>query len=246
MKRLKTDNRGLSLVELIVAISIGVIVAGSIAALMTFAIRTYRNESVNTEMQYEIQTNINMIMDEIMGSSVFVIEQNNGVDPLDTDKGPYTKYALFGNPNADITVGGSPAKGFKGVIFVSSAADADGKFNIFMDRIEEQIAAGTPLSTYAGTKAAAVTGTEYLLGENATQFVIQADPNSRFDDTKMTYTNPIEIGISLQFEKDGWGREYSKHVNDTVYMRNKATETVYVKKPGDTSFVEFNLKKKED
>ena len=50
----KLNDKGLSLVELIVAISIGVIVSASIAALLTFSIRMYRNESVNTSMQYEL------------------------------------------------------------------------------------------------------------------------------------------------------------------------------------------------
>ena len=79
----KQNNRGLSLVELIVSISIGVIVSGSIAALMVFALRTYRNESVNTSMQYELQTSINMMMDEIMGAQDLVVIQNDGVSITD-------------------------------------------------------------------------------------------------------------------------------------------------------------------
>ncbi len=249
-KGIKLNNRGLSLVELIIAISIGVIVSGSIAALITFALRTYRNESVNTSMQYELQSNINMMMDEIMGASAFVVEQA-GSDPTVTGEA-YTKYAMFGNPNA--TVGG--VKGFKGVIFVPSAADSEHKFKIYMKKVEKKGSEYTSLSALAVSESAIpeADAIKYLLGENATQFVIIPDPvdtehtaHVSLDDTKHTYTNPIPVKVELQFERNGWGtKKYSKHVNDTTYLRNKVTESIYVKNAGDTDFLKYELKKKED
>ena len=86
MVGLKSNNRGLSLVELIVAVSIGAIVAASITALIAFAVRTYHNESVNTSLQYELQTDINQVVDAIMSSSGVVIVNNDG----------RTEYAGFG------------------------------------------------------------------------------------------------------------------------------------------------------
>ncbi len=244
----KLNNKGLSLVELIVAFSIGVIVAGSIAALITFAIRAYQNEGVNTEMQYELQTNINMITDEIMGASAFAIVQNSGAS--DTAEGaPYTNYALFGNPHADIKVGGVTKKGFKGVIFASSAA-VSGKFKLYMNRIEKEIPSGTTLQAFAASEAG-ILSDQYLLGENVTQFVIEPDPNhnslDETDPAKMTYTNPIEVRVVLTFEKNGWGptKKYNKHVDDVSYMRNKAMDTVYVTGT-DGVLKSFDLKKKEE
>ena len=244
----KLNDKGLSLVELIVAISIGVIVSASIAALLTFSIRMYRNESVNTSMQYELQTNLNMMMDEIMGASTMVVEQNTGVALTDTGK-PYTKFAMFGK------VTGSSTKKFTGVIFVSSSADSDNKFKIYMNRINDEV---VPVSeTYPYPKAlekfakdqyANVSGAfatnpnPYLLGENATQFIIQPDPDAHsFDATEKTYTNPIEVKVELLFERNGWGtKKYSKHVNDITYLRNKVTDSIYI------DGVPYNIKKKDD
>ncbi len=236
----KLNDKGLSLVELIVAISIGVIVSASIAALLTFSIRMYRNESVNTSMQYELQTNLNMMMDEIMGASTMVVEQNTGVALTDTGK-PYTKFAMFGK------VTGSSTKKFTGVIFVSSPADSDNKFKIYMNRIKDKDFTGT-IRAFAISEYSAVSGTfatnpnPYLLGENATQFIIQPDPNAHsFDATEKTYTNPIEVKVELQFKRNGWGtKKYSKHVDDITYLRNKVTDSIYI------DGVPYDFKKNDD
>ncbi len=248
----KQNNKGLSLVELIVAIAIGAIVAGSIAALIAFSIRMYSNESVNTAMQYELQSSINMMIDEIMGAEVLVVQQDSTVNLTDTGKA-YTKYALFGNPNADIIVGGSTVKGFKGVIFVPSSPDSDNKFKIYMKKVEAQVTAPNTIATLASSEYGIVSGAseteavKYLLGENATKFVIIPDPNHTnlvidgFDPTKNTYRNPIEVKVELQFEKSGWGsKNYSKHVDDITYLRNRVQSTIYI--DGNP----FNIEKKEE
>ena len=269
-KEAKLNNRGLSLVELIVAISIGVIVSGAIAALITFSLRMYNNENVNASMQYELQTNINMMMDEIMGASALVVEQNTGSTPgtllSPDDKGiPYTKYALFGNPKVIIKVGSVYKKYFKGVIFVSSSAEG-GKFKVYMKEVNTK-ASPVAMNTSIDLKALASSAYDevddyfpapgstvispYLLGENVTQFVIIPDPDGHFDIAKQTYDNPIGVKVELQFEKNGWGdKEYSKHVREFVYMRNQAEVPIYIKDPNNAAypdpseFTELKLKKK--
>ena len=244
----KLNNKGLSLVELIVAISIGVIVSGSIAALITFSIRTYRNESVNTSLQYELQSNLNMMMDEIMGAQTLVVVQNASGEPA-------TQYAMFGNPNSSITLDdGTTAKGFKGVIFVPSKPNGDGKFKIYMKNAEG-VVSGT-ISDFAENEFNNVfkmtfddagfnpdtdtSLTKYLLGENATQFSIVPDPNGTSLEGS-TYTNPIEVKVELQFERNGWGtKKYSKHVDDITYLRNKVKDSIYI------DGAEYKLKTKDE
>ena len=150
----KLNNRGLSLVELIVAISMGVIVSAAIAALIIFSIRMYTNESTNTAMQYELQSNINMMMDEIMGASALAVKQNSPAvaltDPPAAAPGtPYTQYAMFGDPNAD--VGGE--KGFSGVIFVAKAeSGVTDRFNIYMKKVEKKKSEYTTLDSSSGKR----------------------------------------------------------------------------------------------
>ncbi len=240
LEEIKQNNKGLSLVELIVAISIGVIVSGTIAALLIFSIRMYRNESVNTSMQYELQSNLNMMMDEIMGSQTVVVVQNKDI-PIDhvntkgSVKQPYTRCALFGkfedmeyDDAEDLGEGGVPKKKHKvkysGVVFASGAADtgadSDGRFKVYMNRVKD-VTGTDPKAVmakcYKDIKDSFATDPNpYLLGDNLVQFVI--DPNL----TGTTYTNPISVKVKLSFERNGWGeKKYNKHVDDVTYLRNK-------------------------
>ena len=242
----KQNNRGLSLVELIVAISIGVIVSGSIAALMVFALRTYRNESVNTSMQYELQTSINMMMDEIMGAQDLVVIQNDGVSITDVavnaSSKPYTNYALLGKFKYDST-DHNKVTAFKGVIFVSSTTpESDGRFKIYMNRIDDTLATAVAPTDYAVntcykkvSDAFASDPNPYLLAENVTQFVIAPDPDGvSINRTSGKYTNPIPVKVELRFKRTGWGdKSYDKHVDDMTYLRNKVVEKIYLKEPDD-------------
>lgn len=241
--RAKLNDKGLSLVELLVAISIGVIVAGSIAALMIFSIRMYRNESANTQMQYELQSNLNMMMDEIMASQTLVVDQN--AVPETTEGAPYTKYALFGTVKST---------GFSGVIFVSSGADTNHRFKVYMDRFTDP---STDVKTVATNAYNRVKGhftddpNPYLLGQNVTRFVIKPDPDGNCmgvdpkDSSRYIYTNPVRVKVELNFEQNGWGdKKYNKHVADEAYMRNKLTSPIYVGTSG--TFTEYTLKLKEE
>lgn len=240
----KLNNKGLSLVELLVAIAIAAIVAASIAGLMTFAVRQYRNESVNTQMQYELQSNINMIMDEVMASQTMVVDQN-GI-AIATVGAPYTKYALFGKVTAT---------GFDGVIFVSSSADADHKFKLYMDRFTDASTDPKAVAEAAYTRVSSHFSDDpnpYLLGENVTRFVIEPDPETGTclmpdpkDATKYLYTNPISVKVELNFEKNGWGdKKYNKHVEEVTYMRNRLSNPVYV--GVSDVFKTYTLKKKDE
>ena len=222
------DNRGLSLVELIVAISIGVIVSGSIAALLVFAIRMYRNEIVNTSIQYELQTNLNTIMDEIMSSQTVVVVQNSGisidqVNTKDDRKMPFTRCALFGK----FTGVSDGSVKFSGVVFVSSSPDSNGKFKVYMNRVTDVGGADPKAvmkSCYGTVKSAfSKDPNPYLLGENVVQFAVLPDPdNSCLNDTELTYTNPMPVRVELSFSQNGWGdKVYNKHVGDKTYLRNE-------------------------
>ena len=70
------DDRGLSLVELLVAITIGAIVSVSIGSLLVFSLRMYGKQTVDVEMQHEMQTTSNFVIDSIMESDSFIVSKS--------------------------------------------------------------------------------------------------------------------------------------------------------------------------
>lgn len=224
MSKKKLNNKGLSLVELLVAISVGVIVSGAIAALMLFAIRMYRNESANLSAQYELQTNVNQIMDTIMGANCYVIQSKEPGSVLISD----THYAAFGKYNTS---------GFEGVIFVAGAENpiGSGRFNIYMGR--DTWSGGTLLAAVqAGVSAIEAdmgSNSQYLLGEGSSQFriepkVLTVSPKTYFNITSEGYKNPLSVEVELNFQKDATGKVVDKHVKDEALIRNKISTDIYI------------------
>lgn len=222
---LKHNNKGLSLVELIVAISVGVIVASAIAALMTFAIRMYRNESANLSAQYELQTNVNQIMDTIMGANTYVIQSKEAGSTLLCD----THYAAFGKYNGT---------DFEGVIFVAGPENpaGTGRFNIYMDR--DKWTGSTALaavSSQVSVIEADMTSahSRYLLGEGSTQFriepkILTESPKTYVNITAAGYKNPLSVEVELNFQKDATGKVVNRHVKDEALIRNKISTDIYI------------------
>lgn len=256
----KRNNRGFSLIELIIAVSIGTIVAGAVALLMSSAIRNYRDQSVNADMQYELQTNLNQMMDEIMASSGVVIVHNSGTAE------PRIKYAVFGNFDKEKEVSTGPGvttteKWYDAVIF-APGKPYDGKFNIYMNRVEAKTEGHTPdqiaESLYTNLTLPDSTSSyssnseqnnetsaheQYLLGQNASQFNLVLDPLAESGAscllTGNKYQNPLSVKVELKFEKAATATTIKKHVDDVVYLRNKVTVPIY------NDGVMYELKKRE-
>ena len=73
-KEFRKENTGFSLVELLVAMTIAVIVAGGIGYFLTTSLRMYNKETVETTLQQELQVTVNQIMDYAMESETIVAD----------------------------------------------------------------------------------------------------------------------------------------------------------------------------
>lgn len=239
----KLNNKGLSLVELIVAVSVGVIISGAIVAMLSFSIKMYRDQNANLSAQYELQTNINQIEDTIMGANCYVIQSVASPSPTETRLTEYAAFGKFDGTN------------FEGTVFVAGEKKA-GRFNIYMDR-----------GTWPGSTAFAAVKTHvdddikpaineedtkpnpYLAGEGATAFLIEpkrVDPDDRtsdylnIDTTDNSYVNPLSVYVELVFQKDATGRSIDKQVKDEAMIRNRVSTPIYI---GDGT--EYKLKEKD-
>ncbi len=66
---MKRNNKGLSLIELIIAIAIFAIVGLAIAGFMSFSSRSYSLANKNVKLQYEQQVVVNRLRDIVLGTS---------------------------------------------------------------------------------------------------------------------------------------------------------------------------------
>ena len=221
------DNRGLTLVELLVTLAVSAVLAGAVAALIGYSINTYNTENVNTEMQYEIQTNVNQIMDAIMSSSGVVIVSAGG----------NTDYAGFGQfKETRDGVGAVTNVVFTGTVFV---AGSNGE--LYMAKTpaggKSGDTAADAVEAAAKTVKDAADKKPYLMGRNCKVFKLSMDTDpvtSSCIVSSTQYTNPLAVHVELEFEKDAAGKKVNKRVTDEAIMRNRVTADIYV---GGSRFV---------
>ena len=230
--RCKNDNNGFSLVELIVAIAVGSIVAGAIASLIVITTRMYSKESTNIAGQYEIQTTLNQTVDSAESAQWFALsEEKSGGKTVNT------KYVAFGK-----LTGTAPNMKFEGEIFTDDYnAASPGRFNVYMNRYNSAspLVVGSEADAGAAiaTEVSGIKGKKYLLGEGATKYVVSLDTGAnRFtDDPSLEaagyagyYENPIIFTVSIDFAKDSMTGEIKKHVEDKVTFRNRINRSLYI------------------
>lgn len=79
--RLQSDNRGLSLVELLVALGVSMIVMTMLTALIFYVLKASGRTNANVLVQNESQTTTNLVTDEIMDATGLILEDAHPGDP---------------------------------------------------------------------------------------------------------------------------------------------------------------------
>lgn len=72
-KTMKDNNKGLSLVEIIVAIAIGSIVMTAVMLLVVQGVKSYRTQSTKASLQNDVNIALNQISDNIMEGTCLAI-----------------------------------------------------------------------------------------------------------------------------------------------------------------------------
>lgn len=225
--RITRDNRGLSLVELLVAITIGAIVSGSIASLLIFSLRMYGKQTVDVEMQQEIQTTSNFIIDAIMESDSFIVSKSGSGDDERTDVAVLGRFEYKKNPTDDTD--SSLYLFFTGYVFcpdsnVSSTGHA-GK--LYMKKYTDKKL--TPACVNTGEivpdnvidkLSSGVEVENNLLATNVQIFNLAPTSDSIHEGAERTYSNPFSVKLKIQFAKNGGTSDVVKKLEDTIAIRN--------------------------
>ena len=222
MHTLRKDNRGLSLVELLVAIAITAVITGTITYLLRTSLNFFGNETTNVALQQELQLTLNQVMDYAMESQEVVI---SGDDTA-------TNYVAFGKivPKVSDT---DTAQLDAQIIW------KDGS-NLYLmkdmvDDIEKEAEDGTLPATIGGKiTAVASTKNNYLLAEYVSAFKVSA--NGLVTESS-EYKNPLSLDINIEFNKSGSTKDVHKNVNDKAVLRNRIKLPIFV------NGVKYKLKK---
>lgn len=86
-KAMKDNNKGLSLVEIIVAIAIGSIVLTAVMLLIVQGVKSYRTQSTKASLQNDVNIALNQISDNIMEGTCLTIS-----NLTDSEGEVYTSY----------------------------------------------------------------------------------------------------------------------------------------------------------
>ena len=232
--KLGKDNKGFSLVELLVAITISAIVAGGIGYLLTTSLRMYNKDTVDVSLQQELQITLNQIVDYAMESETIVadfdgnypdylalgtFESASGTGVLDKTK---LNAQIIWQDGNKLYLKKTTVDNF---CLSSNPEDAD-----FREIDKSKI---VPLIPAAGASSDA-----NLLAQYVTEFkvtgiggIVEVKDESG-NVTGHAYENPLSIILELEFEKSVAAANKNKKVKDTAYLRNKVTNDIYVNIPG--------------
>ena len=232
--KLGKDNKGFSLVELLVAITISAIVAGGIGYLLTTSLRMYNKDTVDVTLQQELQITLNQIVDYAMESETIVADFDDtypnylalGTFESVSGTGVLDKTKL----NAQIIWQDGNKLYIKKATIADFCLSADPE-NAHYREIDKSKIESFILSKDASSDA-------NLLAQYVTAFkvtgiggIVEVKDESG-NVTGHAYENPLSIILELEFKKSVATADRNKKVEDTVSLRNKVTNDIYVNIPG--------------
>ena len=223
--KLGKDNKGFSLVELLVAITISAIVAGGIGYLLTTSLRMYNKDTVDVTLQQELQITLNQIVDYAMESETIVADFD-GNPPEYLALGTFDKTKL----NAQIIWQDGNKLYLKKTTVEDFCKSANPENNHYREIDKSKIKSHIPS---VGTSSDANLLAQYVTAFKVTGIggIVEVKDASG-NVTGHAYENPLSIILELEFEKSIATADRNKKVEDTVSLRNKVTNDIYVNIPG--------------
>lgn len=226
---MKTNNKGFTLVELLVVIGVGAAISAGIASIIFTSLKLYDKESTNVSAQYEIQTTLNMVEDSIMASQGLVVknspanikvdDDNDGVKEKD-ETITKTDYALLG-VFEETGTGTTKTVKFSGTVYVTGAIDPSSYcFDVYMMKVNGLTVTGSDTEPFPALKIAqnavktitdATDKREYVLGKDATHFSIVPETSSYSSDA-----HSVVKGTNKGLSYEGY---FNDHITMNVDMQ---------------------------
>lgn len=189
------DNRGVTLVELIVSMAIMMLVSLGVVSLISTGLRAYKSDAAETDLQYEAQLAVNQIKD-------LVIDTDGTVG---YEVQPASGSARFVLSDQEISPGGPASPAIK-KLYLYHKADAGDilMITVLTWRESEQ---KLYYSSYAESEAAGATHEEYLMAEYVSAFSV--------DLTKLSDQQKLSFSMTFSLDEKRYDGSH------TVVLRNQ-------------------------
>lgn len=251
-RKIKEDNRGASLTELLVAFAVSAIVLSGIAYILITSLRVSGKNNAGAEVQGEIQTTINLMMDELMeaeGICMQLPSAGGNTDCLLTGEMKIEKegssYVFYYKGNAlaaDYSAG-------SGSLYLAefpneTYGEVSGGYCKLGTAVSKQDCIADAIGTVKGyvMGLSAEERLRYLLGRDVTACVIQ--PEFTYGEktvtergvavTRQYFEEPLIFSITLKVESDYGDGTVERELEDRVSVRNRIENICLTKKGAAT------------
>lgn len=200
----KLNNKGLSLVEVVVALAIASIVAILIMSLVTSGSRFYRKQSNSIDLQNELQETSNKVADALMEATELYVSEQSGMLVIKT--GDFS--------------GTSKVKP-KCIIWVKSHDDVNGM--VYVMDTDAPLSMDDAYDGYCMSKYVS----DFSLKIDDSCLKLDDDGNIVYDALgNKIYEQPIVLNVSIKVSNDNESKQDSK----TITLRNRITALDYMGK----------------
>ncbi len=253
--KVKNDNRGLSLVELLVAFAVSAIVLSGLAYLMINVLNIFGRTNVNVELQNESQTAMNLVIDNIMGAGGLCMIETDHV-PVPGDAGNTPVCVLLGK--LTISDADYESVSFVGDAVIWDPAEEEMYLLTYQNMTEGAITASGAVSK---SDAALIAVEEikkqvlnlsvedrkpFLMARHVTSFDLRPADYYQFPEsgskpdpdqpglsqTVYYYQSPIVLSLHMEFAMEyKAGRELTREMDDDISIRSRIP-CIYLQRRG--------------
>ena len=255
------NNKGLSLVELLVAISVSMLVLGGFAYMIINVMNMFARTNANVDLQNESQTAMNLVIDNIMDATGVCM-----IEVPDASVGAAPVCVLLG----DLAISDTD---YNSVSFVGDAVIWDpAKKEMYLKTYRNITEGALPISGATSESEAAIKAIEevrdqvlnlpddsrlqYLMAQYVSGFDVKTadyytfpaseekpDPdNPGSTKTVHYYTAPIVLKMQMNFELEyKAGKIYKREIQEEIAIRNRMPY-LYMQRVGSSMIKYYNQK----
>lgn len=243
MRKVQRNNKGMTLVELLVALAISAIVLTGVCYMIFFVLRLYNRTNANVEIQNESQTALNLVIDSILGAKGVCLEEWDSAS-LSGDEQDNIYCVLFGT----LQLNGDKTMSFTGdaILWQPSAGEMYLMSGVYElgSYTDKSKAPGEALTAMKGKLPAAKEDRlPYLMAQYVRSFDIRTEDfcfvEEEESDESHYFENPLAFQIHMEFEYTYQSdKTVTRVIEDSAYIRNRL-QTIFVRRLGSSEMLQY-------